>query len=227
MRIVFKILKAIGITLLSFIGLIISYVTISLILSVITVKQEADTKPEVPIYVLTNGMHTDIVVPIKSEQIDWSKEVKFTNTLSKDSIYNYVGFGWGDKNFYLNTPEWTDLKLSIALKATFGLGESAIHTTFFKNIIEDEHCKQINISEEQYLRLIQYIQASFKRDSQGKVIPISTNAMYGDSDSFYEGVGSYSMIHTCNSWANAGLKSCGQKACLWTPFEFGIFYQYK
>jgi hypothetical protein len=34
------------------------------------------------------------------------------------------------------------------------------------------------------------------------------------------------MFHTCNTWANNGLKSCGQKAALWTPFDSGIFGQY-
>lgn len=227
MKIASKILKSIGIILLSFIGLLVGYLIISLILSWITVKQELETKPEISIYILTNGVHTDIVVPVKSDQIDWSKEVKFTNTLSKDSTYNYIGFGWGDKDFYLNTPEWADLKLSIAFKATFGFGESAMHTTFFKNMIEDEHCKHIEISKEQYLRLIQYIKASFKSNNDGNILLIPTNVVYGDSDNFYEGIGSYSMIHTCNSWVNAGLKSCGQKACLWTPFGFGIFYHYK
>lgn len=222
-----KILKIIGIFLISLIGLITAYIIVALVLSLIPIKQEVDIKPEMSIYILTNGVHTDIVVPVKSEQIDWSEEVRFTNTLSKDSTYNYIGFGWGNKDFYLNTPEWTDLKLNIALKATLGFGESAVHTTFFKNIMEGKHCKRIEISKEQYQRLIHYIEASFKRDDDKKVIFIPTNAVYGDSDSFYEGIGHYSMIHTCNSWTNAGLKSCGQKACLWTPFEFGIFYQYR
>ncbi|HXU27639.1 MAG TPA: DUF2459 domain-containing protein, partial [Bacteroidia bacterium] len=49
----------------------------------------------------------------------------------------------------------------------------------------------------------------------------------GDNDSFYEAVGVYGLFYTCNTWANNGLKYCGQKACLWTPFEKGIFYQYR
>lgn len=222
-----KTFKVIGIFLLSFICLLIGYLIISLLLSWITVKQEIDTKPEVYIYILTNGMHTDIVVPVKSEQIDWSLEIKFTDTLSKDSTYNYVGFGWGDKGFYLDTPEWSDLSPRIALRAALGLGTSAIHATFHREMIESDDCKRIGISKEQYGRLIQYIQKSFQRDINGNVILIRTTAVYSDSDSFYEAKGSYSMIHTCNSWANSGLKNCGQKACLWTPFEFGIFYQYK
>jgi hypothetical protein len=51
--------------------------------------------------------------------------------------------------------------------------------------------------------------------------------VYGDNDAFYEAIGSYNLFKTCNTWTNNALKSCGQKACFWTPFESGIFYQYK
>lgn len=222
-----KILKVIGLTLLIIVGALLSYIIISLILSWITISQEPDTKPEIDIYISTNGMHTDIIVPVKSDQIDWSKEIKFTDTISKDSTYNYIGFGWGDKEFYMNTPEWSDLNPKLALKATLGLNTSAIHTTFFKEMVESNDCKHISISQEQYTRLVQYIQKSFKRDANGNVIFIPTNLTYGDSDSFYEAIGHYSMVHTCNSWANSALKNSGQKACLWTPYEFGIFYHYR
>ena len=52
------------------------------------------------------------------------------NTKSKDSTAEYLAFGWGDKGFYLDTPEWSDLKASTAFKAAFALGNSAMHTTF-------------------------------------------------------------------------------------------------
>ena len=55
---------------------------------------------------------------------------------------------------------------------------------------------------------------------------INTDAVYGKNDAFYEANGSYSLFHTCNTWANNGLKACGQKACFWTPFDSGIFYHY-
>jgi uncharacterized protein (TIGR02117 family) len=83
------------------------------------------------------------------------------------------------------------------------------------------------ISKEQYGKLIAYITNSLQHDAAGHTMHIVTNANYGDSDAFYEAKGSYSMFHTCNTWANNGLKSCDQRACLWTPFDKGIFQKYK
>ena len=206
---------------------ILLYLFSAYCLSRITVDKELNAKEEIEIYILTNGVHTDLVVPIKSELYDWSNEIKFENTISKDTAFNYLAMGWGDKGFYLETPEWKDLKASVAFKAAFALGNTAIHATFYKNMKISDRCKKIIISKQQYQRLIDYITNSLQKDNDGHFINIITNAVYGKNDAFYEANGSYSMLHTCNTWANNGLKESGQKCCLWTPFDTGIFLKYK
>lgn len=221
-----KILKYILYFLLIFVGLIIVYLGLAFCLSRISVDKEPNLKEDIAIYILTNGVHTDIVVPVKTSQLDWSKEVKFSNTTLADTTSRYLAIGWGDKGFYLETPTWADLKASIAFNATFALGTTAIHATFYKTMVENESCRKIMVSNEQYSRLIKYIADSFQKDNRGHFLNIKTTANYGKADAFYEANGSYSMFHTCNTWANDALKSCGQKACLWTPFDTGIFLKY-
>lgn len=221
-----KILKTIGKAIAALVGFVLLYLFSAYCLSRITVDKEANSKEEIAIYIKTNGVHTDIVVPVKTDQIDWSTEVKFSNTVSRDTSYQYLAMGWGDKGFYLQTPTWADLKFSVAFKAAFALSTTAIHATFYKTLQEDSACKKIMISREQYARLINYITSSFQKDENGHFINIKTNANYGKADAFYEANGSYSMFHTCNTWANSGLKASGQKCCLWTPFDTGIFLKY-
>lgn len=208
-------------------GLILLYVIVAYLLSKITIEKEADTKPEVEIFILTNGVHTDIVMPTISEQMDWSQQIQFKNTQAADSTYNYIAMGWGDKGFYLETPEWSDLKASVALKAVSGLSTTAIHATYYKQMKLGNDCKSMRISKEQYQRLITYITNSFQKDASGNFIPIKTDANYGKTDAFYEANGSYSIFKTCNSWTNSALKACGQKCCLWTATDSGIFSKYK
>lgn len=222
-----KILKIILKTILGFIAFILLYLLAAFCLSRITIDKEANTKEEIAIYILTNGVHTDLVVPVKSALYDWSKEVRFANTISKDTSYNYLAMGWGDKAFYLETPEWKDLKASVAFKAAFALSITAIHATYYKTMTPGEQCRKIMISAAQYQRLINYITGSFQKDTNGHFIHIATNAVYNRNDAFYEATGSYSMLHTCNTWANNGLKESGQKCCLWTAFDTGIFLKYK
>lgn len=224
MKKIFKVLLKAILGLMAFIAL---YLFSAYCLSRITIDKEANTKEEVTIYILTNGVHTDLVVPITTDLYDWSREIKFENTLAENKQYNYLAMGWGDKGFYLETPEWKDLKASVAFKAAFALSTTAIHATYYKTMTVGENCREIIVSKEQYKRLVSYITNSFQRDKDGHFIHIVTNAVYGLDDAFYEATGSYSMLHTCNSWANNGLKASGQKCCLWTAFDTGIFEKYE
>ncbi|HOZ74412.1 MAG TPA: TIGR02117 family protein [Flavobacterium sp.] len=210
--------------LIGIIGFIVVYGLVVFVLSRITVNSEdKQADGNIAIYIKSNGVHTDIVVPVTNKIKDWRNEVAFDHTLSKDSTYQYIGFGWGDKGFYLNTPQWSDLKVSTACNAMFYLGNSAMHATFFYGLKEGERCVKINISQAEYQKLVAYIQSGFC-GQKATVIP---NAHYGDNDSFYEGEGRYSLFYTCNSWANNALKAADQKAALWTLTDTGILCHYR
>lgn len=211
-KIIKRIAKITGYSLGIFIGLIALYLGAAWVLSRIAVNKHA-TDPggqTVPIYIRTNGVHTDIVVPVKNEEQDWSREIKFSDTESGDITLPWAAFGWGDKGFYLQTPEWSDLKFGVAFKAMFHLGSTAMHVTFHKQMVPGADCKEIKISSEQYRQLVAYLRGSFRSDENGQVIPIlSVNDGYGPDDAFYEANSIYDLFHTCNTWANNALKACG------------------
>lgn len=125
-----RILKFVGYTLGGIIGFFLIYLASAFCLSRIAVNSDAKSSGDIDIYILTNGVHTDIVVPVRNEGIDWSRSVLFKNTIAKDSTAGLLAMGWGDKGFYLETPTWADLKPSAACKAAFGLSTSAMHCTF-------------------------------------------------------------------------------------------------
>jgi uncharacterized protein (TIGR02117 family) len=222
-----KIAKVILRILLGFVAFILLYLLSAFLFSIWAVKKETVTSNDVAIYILTNGDHTDIVVPAKNDITDWSREISYKNTVSGDTTGKYLAIGWGDKGFYLSTPTWADLKFSTAFKAAFALSTSAIHATYYEAMPESNDCKKIMISNEQYKRLVAFVDSSFKRDAEGKVINIKTNAYYDKNDAFYEAKRKYNMFYTCNTWANNALKASGQTACVWTPFDRGIFYHYR
>ena len=223
-KILFIVLKII----VSIVGFVVLYLALSYLIPFIPVQAEATPEQKVVKgFIKTNGVHTDIVVPVKNVYYDWSRKFPFQNTLSKRSDYSYVGIGWGDKGFYLDTPTWADLKFSTAFKAAFWLGEAAVHTTFYTDIKENDSVKSFTMTQRQYENLIKYVDSSLDKDKNGRYINIKTKAVYGKDDAFYEAKGSYSFLHTCNTWANDGLKEAGQKAALWSPSDFGIFQHYK
>lgn len=226
------IMKRLGMILLYILGflviLIVVYFGADAILSRISAnKQVLDNKGEMySIYVLSNDVHTDIVFPVKTNIMDWTDVFPTDNVKSKDSTYQYVGIGWGDKGFYLNTPEWKDLTAKTALVAAVGIGETALHVTYHHQVEENQLSYKVEVDADQYKILIEYVLESLEKDNLGGPVYIETTAQYGDSDAFYEALGSYSMFYSCNTWTNAALKKANLPSAIWTVFDKGILRHY-
>lgn len=225
-----KALRRTGKVLLYIVFFFAVYVSAGLLIPFIPVNANKDYRSpnDLTIYFTTNGVHTDIVMPVKNQWMDWTQYLKYSDTDLKDTTYPYVGVGWGDKGFYLQTPTWADLKFSVAFKAMTGLSSSAMHATFYKDIFRDSSTVALNISKEDYADLVAYIVNSFDLDEHGNSIHIpSVNDGYGNMDAFYEAKGSYHLFRTCNTWANGALKAAHQKAAIWTLLKDGIFRHYR
>lgn len=223
-----KILKTLGKTVLGIILAILILLAIEWCCSRIGVGEHTTASAETfTIYLKSNGVHTDIVMPTQTEQIDWRTIFHPEHIVSKDSTLPYIGIGWGDKGFFMQTPEWSDLKFSVAFNAMFGLGGSAIHATYQWKPDSNELCVPVVISKAQYDLLIDYIKAGLTSNDTMASIYIPTDAQYGNYDAFYEANGSYSMLRTCNTWTNNALKHAKLKAAFWCAFDKGILRQYR
>ncbi len=215
---------------LSLILFILIYLLSAVILSHTTVHSDfrpipAD-QPGIDIYVRTNGVHTDVVLPAQSSERDWYQTIPAADLHRiQDKTAGqteYISFGWGDKGFYLDTPTWADLKLSTAFIAATGLGSTAMHIEAVAMPQVSESIRKVRISPTQLQALIAHIDRSFEYDAKGKIIKINTTANYNDHDAFYEAIGRYSIFTTCNQWTRDGLSKTGIRTSVFTPMDNGV-----
>lgn len=219
-----KIFRILFRTVLVVAGLILLYVAAAYTLPYIKINTHfSNADKGVKISVISNGVHTDIAVPAKHELKDWTLSFPKDSFDVKDSAYTYIGFGWGDKGFYLNTPTWDDLTFSTAFKAVFGLSETAMHVRYLKERHkETERCVSVIIDTARYQKLIKYIESSFetKEDTLMKI----QHPGYGELDRFYEARDRYTLFNTCNIWTNRGLEETGIKVAYWSPLAKGLMH---
>lgn len=195
-----------------------TYLIVSLILSSITIDRKLDNEiRDKLIYLSTNGVHLDIV--LSKNDLD----SLLISGLKHNETDKYLSFGWGDENFYINTPTWGDLTFKNAFIALFLKSSTLIHVTRYKQI--QPGWIKIEISENELQKLNAYLLKEFKTDENGMKI-ILEGLGYTSMDDFYKSKGSFSCFKTCNSWVNKGFKEGGLKSCLWTPFAFGIINKY-
>lgn len=210
-----KILKMIAFLLvLPVLYFLVSFITMSITVN----DDESQAEKSKVVYLNSNGVHLDVVIP----QEDLGPELAHSLIYFEDE--KYISFGWGDENFYINTPTWGDLTFKVAVKAMFLKSTTLMHVTRYKNVQED--WTKVTLTAGQLSTLKTYIMGSFKLDSEAEKIFLP-NDSYALNDNFYKAVGSYSLFKTCNSWVNTGFKKSGLKACYWTPFDFGLINKYK
>lgn len=175
----------------------------------------------IEIYVSSNGVHTDFVLPVTNKICNWNASLPPSDFNGTDSTWTHIAFGWGNKEFYLNTPTWNNLTFLTAFKAAFGIGPAAMHVTRYRQApAVSSNCKRFILSEEQYKNLVHYLQ-NHLHNSPGNAELIS-HPGYGYHDRFYESAGRYSLLTTCNEWTGNGMEAAGLPAGVWTPLEFMI-----
>ena len=172
--------------------------------------------------VLSNGVHTDLVLPATTAVIDWTSVVPRRDFAAVDEQFEWVAFGWGSRDFYLETPTWKDLRLTTALRSVSGLAASALHVTWrWAPPASEERGRVVVLSEAQYRALVDGVLATFARTESGAPRRIDAPG-YTPYDRFYEAHGHYSAITTCNEWTGAHLRAAGVKVGCWTPWASDV-----
>src|SRR3546814_13841159 len=134
-----------------------------------------------------------MVVPTANKVKDW-RSLFLPNDLS-DPRYaeDQLLFGWGERNFYLQTPSWSDLDLSVAARALIYGRRTLLHVDHVHGPRPGPAMRPVPISEAQYQLLERRLDASFDLDPYGE--PPRTTG-YGASDVFYVSHGSYIILRT-------------------------------
>lgn len=211
--------KKILLGILSLILIPVFYIVVSLLLTSITIDRTTDIEqPNKLIFLTTNGVHLDIVIP--KNEIDTT----LLSGLKLNSDDEYFSFGWGDENFYLNTPTWGDLTLSTAFEAMLLNSTTLMHVTRYKE--KRANWVKVRVNTLELKKLNNYIHNTFRLDKFGMKIILKDKG-YSSNDDFYKAIGSYTCFNTCNTWVNTAFKQCGLKSCLWTPFDYGLINKYE
>ena len=217
-------LRAVGWLVAALIIVAATYVTAAIALGAIPVNSSFEESPGgISIYVRTNGVHAELVLPTRAPGVDWSAEHPSAHMRSLAEPLEWIAFGWGDRGFFAHTPTWAHLRPGTALMALSGLGPGAMHVEYIESP-RAYKAREIKVSAEQYARLVAFIRASFQRDASGR--PHRTNLPgYFSTDAFYDASSGYKFWVTCNDWVRKALREAGVRAPVWAPFDTALFYQ--
>lgn len=170
----------------------------------------------VEIMIGTNGVHTEIVMPLITSHKDWRDDFPAGDLLAPARPYTHVAVSWGEREVFLNTPRWRDLTLATALGAAWS-GDSLLHVSHYVRPAPSSDYRNLTITREQYALLVAEIEKALLPGAER-----TSFRGYGEHDVFYDAPGTYHLGNTCNQWTSDTLAAAGIKTGWWTPMAGGV-----
>lgn len=175
----------------------------------------------ITILVETNDVHTGIVVPVLSEVHDWRRTFPSASQPRPDGrLPTHLAIGWGEREVFLNVPTWSDLEISTALRIAVMGGEPLMRVAHYVRPRSGPNHRPVTLSRAQYARLVRAIEAALPTPSPGARREVLRGTY--SADAYYEAIGDYTLVTTCNSWVGDVLAEAGVPMGLWTPFAGGV-----
>jgi uncharacterized protein (TIGR02117 family) len=178
------------------------------------------------IYLSDNGIHTSIIIPCAPGEGADTCLFPASDIANTHFQARWQMIGWGDREFYLNTPTWADLNLRTAATAFLGSGKTLVHVDHLDHLPIDG-TKALKVNDAELNAILLHIRHSAGIETFASLSSKPIKG-YGQNDVFYEannaGSSSYSMLFTCNNWVSEILASAGVKTGFWTPLPFGVMW---
>ncbi len=175
------------------------------------------------IYIADNGVHADIVMPVRAQGLDWRPIFPARDLAATDPAARWIAFGSGEQRVYLNTPTWWDITPRTVWSAIAG-GRRVMHVEYVAN--PAYAVREIRLRPEEYRRLWSAIRSDLELDRGGRPQRID-HPGYGPADAFYRATGKANAVRTCNNVVAGWLRLAGVKASLWPPFVSGLVWRYR
>ncbi len=201
-----------------------AYLVAALFGSVIPVNGSwAEAERGTTVYLADNGIHADIVMPVRADGLDWEPLLPRSDFAAADPTARWIAFGSGEERVYFNTPTWWDITPRTIWSALTG-GRRVMHVEYVSG--PGYAVREIRLRPVEYRRLWTAIRADFALDERGRPKHLA-HPGYGCCDSFYRAIGKESASRTCNMWVARWLRLAGVKASLWPPFVQGLVWRYR
>jgi uncharacterized protein (TIGR02117 family) len=179
----------------------------------------------VVIFVRSNEVHTDLVLPVRGPGgVDWRRLFPPQHFGSSAIAAKYVACGWGNRKFYIETPTWSEFRLSTACGALFWPSETVLHVEYLADAAPSNQMREVRVTREQYNRLVQFVRSTVGGLDEHGYARLASKFSYGAADRFYFATGRYHCFNTCNQWTGRGLAQASVPTGLWTPLKPQVLF---
>jgi uncharacterized protein (TIGR02117 family) len=160
---------------------------------------------KIEVVLVSNGYHAGLALP-RATLAEFASGRGYPALIAvtqRFAAFDWIEFGWGDREFYQAVPTVADISLPVALRALFRPGNtSVLHVVGITGdparVFTGGEVVRIPLSRDGFDRMLQPLEATFV-PPQGGALPDLGRGLYGPS-LFYPANGSFSVFKVCNHW---------------------------
>ncbi len=176
------------------------------------------------IFLTANALHADIAIPVDDairEKFTFLQDAGFP--LDNPGL-EYLIIGWGSREFYTNTAQYSDMEFGTIWRAATG-DAAALHIAPGGDISKSEGVMPIIMTQAGFDEMIDFMLGSLQLANQKP--DLIEGATFGYGDLFYEAKGRFNIFNPCNVWVSQALNTAGVSAGIWTPTTYSLRLHHK
>ncbi|KAM3091620.1 DUF2459 domain-containing protein [Phormidesmis sp. 146-12] len=108
--------------------------------------------------VTRTDIHTNLIIPVQTDAFNWRTYLPEPLTRSQ-----YIGFGWGERNWYMNPPTRLEDIIPRGFRALFFPNLAALRVQAHDRLPNHDEVKCVGVERSHYLALMQFVKQSFQR----------------------------------------------------------------
>jgi uncharacterized protein (TIGR02117 family) len=185
---------------------------------------------KIEVVLVSNGYHAGLALP-RATLAEYASERGYPALIAvtqRFAAFDWIEFGWGDREFYQSVPTVADISLPVALRALFSPGNtSVLHVVGITGdparVFTAGELVRIPLSRGGFERMLQQLDATFVPPQAGALRDLG-RGLYGPS-LFYPANGSFSVFKVCNHWIADLLGAAGlPKAPVLATLPSGLIF---
>jgi uncharacterized protein (TIGR02117 family) len=170
----------------------------------------------VDVYVISNGYHAGLAMP-RDKLAEFAGGRGYPALIAvtqRFAAFDWIEFGWGEREFYQSVPTVGDINWRMALRALFYPGNrSVVHVVGISGeparAFKAEMMK-VPLSQNGFDRMLAKLDATFVPPQNGALLDLG-RGLYGPS-LFYPANGTFGITRVCNHWIGDLLAAAGLPA---------------
>jgi len=167
----------------------------------------------VEVYVISNGYHAGLALP-RDKLAEFAGRRGYPALIAvtqRFEVFDWIEFGWGEREFYQSVPTVGDINWRMALRALFYPGnQSVVHVVGIsgdpRQAFRAETMK-VPLSRNGFDRMLANLDATFVPPQNGALTDLG-RGLYGPS-LFYPANGTFGITRVCNHWIGDLLAAAG------------------